>query len=478
MNHSYQSGPPSGDLTATPPELVLEAVPGEGRRVVLFLLHPSGAEMVPLTPGTPLVVGRKPPADVCLPHPRLSRAHARFRLSEDRQTITVEDLGSTNGTWLGKQRIQTAQLTFGQEVRLGEGGVLARPQAFVDTPAYARTGGSPMHDAVVAGKVMRELMETVERVASSRVPIILHGETGTGKEVLAMLLHKRGPRRDKPMVRVNCGAIPTHLVESILFGHERGAFTGAVQQHKGVFEEAHGGLVFLDEIAELALPAQTALLRVLETGQLTRVGASREISVDVRVIAATHRDLYAMVQQGQFREDLYYRLGTLTVELPPLRKRTDEIEPLALHFLRQANQENGGRVTGIAPGAMELLLAYSWPGNVRELRNVIESAALTTRSSYISVQDLPRKVVGATAAPSAEAPGPTPARPPGPPLPGDPSGEGELRRQVQQYEAQVIRETLRAVRWKRAEAARLLKMPLRTLAYKIKMLGIKKEDLS
>jgi DNA-binding NtrC family response regulator len=335
-----------------------------------------------------------------------------------------------------------------------------------------------MHDAVVAGKVMRELMETVERVASSRVPIILHGETGTGKEVLAMLLHKRGPRRDKPMVRVNCGAIPTHLVESILFGHERGAFTGAVQQHKGVFEEAHGGLVFLDEIAELALPAQTALLRVLETGQLTRVGASREISVDVRVIAATHRDLYAMVQQGQFREDLYYRLGTLTVELPPLRKRTDEIEPLALHFLRQANQENGGRVTGIAPGAMELLLAYSWPGNVRELRNVIESAALTTRSSYISVQDLPRKVVGATAAPSAEAPGPTPARPPGPPLPGDPSGEGELRRQVQQYEAQVIRETLRAVRWKRAEAARLLKMPLRTLAYKIKMLGIKKEDLS
>ena len=476
MNHSYQSGHPSGDLTSTPHELMHEAVPGEGQRVVLFLLHPSGAEMVPLTPGTALVVGRKPPADVCLPHPRLSRAHARFRLSEDRQTLTVEDLGSTNGTWLGEQRIQTAQLTFGQEVRLG--GVLARLQAFADTPANANTEGLPVHDAVVAGKVMRELMETVERVASSRVPIILHGETGTGKEVLAMLLHKRGPRQDKPMVPVNCGAIPTHLVESILFGHERGAFTGAVQQHKGVFEEAHGGLVFLDEIAELALPAQTALLRVLETGQLTRVGASREISVDVRVIAATHRDLYAMVQQGLFREDLYYRLGTLTIELPPLRKRTDEIEPLALHFLRKTNLENRGRVTGIAPGAMALLLAYSWPGNVRELRNVIESAALTTRSSSIDVRDLPPKVVGAPAAPRAEPPGPTPVRPPGSPLPVEPSKDRELRRQVQQYEAQLILETLRAVRWKRAEAARLLKMPLRTLAYKIKMLGIKKEDLS
>jgi DNA-binding NtrC family response regulator len=466
------------DLVNTPSDLLHEAIAGEEkRRIVLFFLSNSGAEMVPLTPGTRLVVGRKPPSDICLRDTKLSREHARFSLSEDGQSVVVEDLGSTNGTWLGNQRIQRAQLSFGQEVRLG--GVVARPQAFKDSPSAASADATLSQDAVIAGKAMRELMETVERVAFSRVPIILHGETGTGKEVLAGLLHKRGPRSDKPMVRVNCGSIPAQLVESTLFGHERGAFTGAVTQHKGMFEEAHGGLVFLDEIGELALPAQTALLRVLETGQLTRVGSSRETSVDVRVIAATHRDLYAMVQRGQFREDLYYRLSTLTIELPPLRERTDEIEPLALHFLRLANAENGGRIKGFAPSAMERLLAYSWPGNVRELRNVIGGAVLTSRTSYISVQDLPAKVVELRGLPRSEGVVQHPAPPAESPeavtplASGDP--EGELRSRVQQYEAHLIRSTLIAVGWNRAEAARRLRMPLRTLAHKIKVLGIKKD---
>jgi DNA-binding NtrC family response regulator len=238
--------------------------------------------------------------------------------------------------------------------------------------------------------------------------------------------------------------------------------------------------VFLDEIAELALPAQTALLRVLETGKLTRVGSSRELSVDVRVIAATHRDLYAMVQSGQFRQDLYYRLSPLTIELPPLRERTDEIEPLALHFLRQANQENEGRIKGIAPSAMEQLKAYSWPGNVRELRNVIGGAALISRSSYISVHDLPARVVGGgLGVPKAQAPVPAAAPPSQRPEAEAPAPAGttagELRARLQQYEAQLVRETLRSVNWNRAQAARLLKMPLRTLSHRIKVLGIKKD---
>ena len=481
---SSQSEPPSGDNSDTPPDLMLEAGPGEEKkRIVLFFLSPHGAEMVELRPGTPLVVGRKPPSNVRLRDAKLSREHARFSLAEDGQGVIVEDLGSTNGTWLGNQRIQTARLTYGQEVRLG--GVLVRPQAFKDGPAFSHLEASAIDEAVVAGKAMRELLEKARRMASSRMPVILHGETGTGKEVLAELLHKLGPRGDKPMVRINCGAIPANLVESTLFGHERGAFTGAVHQHKGVFEEAHGGMLFLDEIAELALPAQTALLRVLETGQLTRVGSRREISVDVRVIAATHRDLHALVQSGQFREDLYYRLNPLTLELPPLRERLDEIEPLALHFLRQANLENGGHIEGIEPGAMEQLRAYSWPGNVRELSNVIGGAALICHSRAISVNDLPARVVGGLVAPQAQAAGP-PAAPPATPtaqsleaVASSPEGEseGELRSRVLQFEAQLIRETLISVNWNRAQAARRLKMPLRTLAHKIKMLAIKKDQV-
>jgi two-component system response regulator AtoC len=470
MSQFSQSDPPDGE---TPAELPVEAGPGERMRVVLFLLHRGGAEMVTLVPGIPLVVGRKPPSDICVRDAKLSRTHARFCLSQDSRSILVEDLGSTNGTWLGTQRIQSTPITFGQEVRLG--GVLARPQVFKDSPTFSYPG-EPSHDkAVVAGRAMRALMEQVERVAASRLPIVIYGETGTGKEVLAELLHKLGRRADKPMKRINCGAIPTHLVESTLFGHERGAFTGAVHQHKGLFEEAHGGMVFLDEIGELAQPAQTALLHVLETGQLTRVGSSREISVDVRVIAATHRDLYAMVQKAQFREDLYYRLSPLTLELPPLRERTDEIETLARHFLQEANRENRGRIKGIAPSAMEQLLAYSWPGNVRELKNVISGAALISRSSHISVHDLPARVVRALGA-SQSPPSTSQARRMEDAAPVAGESSGELRHRVLRYEAQIIRETLESVSWNRAKAARLLKLPLRTLAHRIKVLGIKKDQ--
>ncbi len=367
--------------------------------------------------------------------------------------------------------------------------------------------------AIIAGPVMRELLETVTRLAASRIPVILQGETGVGKEVLARLIHESGPRKERPMVCVNCGAIPPQLVESTLFGHERGAFTGATQQQKGVFEEADGGTVFLDEIGELPLAAQAALLRVLETKRLTRVGSTREIAADERIIAATHRDLDAMCIEGTFREDLYYRMNTMMLTIPPLRDRTDEIEPLALRFLRQANEANHGRVRAIDPRALSRLKDYAWPGNVRELRNAIERAVVIARTNTIQEHDLPARVRAADGPASRRRPPlttplslPDPeettermgavesvrrssrfapvydtrsSRPSAlaePPLPTPAEGFSDLKLKLQRYESQLILDALRSTRWNQTEAARALGMPLRTLVHKIKVLDIKKLD--
>ncbi|WP_437585371.1 sigma 54-interacting transcriptional regulator [Sorangium sp. So ce1000] len=324
--------------------------------------------------------------------------------------------------------------------------------------------GEAAEGALIAGSAMRALIDTVERVAGSRLPIVLHGETGTGKEVLARLIHERGPRGARRMVSVNCAVIPKDLVESTLFGHERGAFTGAMQQHKGIFEEADSGTVFLDEIGELPLAVQAALLRVLEVGAFNRVGSSREIKVDVRIIAATHRDLQVMVESGTFRADLYYRLSGFVIEIPPLRERTDELEPFARRFLQMANKANGRSVEGFEPEALELLKAYRWPGNVRELRNAIERAVVVTSGPLIRPPDLPasmRAWAGQDRPPAASSALRAPAE------------TEPVRGAVQQYEAKLVRDALEATGWSRAEAASRLGIPVRTLSYRMKILGIK-----
>jgi len=279
-------------------------------------------------------------------------------------------------------------------------------------------------------------------------------------------------------VSVNCAAIPIHLIESILFGHERGAFTGAIQTKKGVFEVADEGTVFLDEIGELPLAAQAVLLRVLEGGSFSRVGSSDEIHTEVRVIAATHRDLRQMVAAGSFREDLYYRLNTMILRIPPLRERKDEIEPLSLRFLHIANEANGRAAMGIAPEALAALQAYDWPGNVRELHNAIEHAVVVADGEILALHDLPEAVRtgsrvrdGSSTAAGAAAGEPVVST-------VDPSGDGtgpvsgDLRLRMQEYEAAILLETLEQTNGNRTEAARRLGMSLRTLRHKIKELGL------
>jgi len=245
---------------------------------------------------------------------------------------------------------------------------------------------------------VQRLQVFIERVAGSPATVLLRGESGTGKELAAGLVHGLSQVADGPFVAINCAAIPEQLQESELFGHEKGAFTGAVAQHDGVFARADGGTLFLDEIGEMSLSTQARMLRVLETRRFTRVGGTKEIQVAVRLVAATHRDLRQMVSEGRFREDLLYRLSVIQTELPPLRERLDDIEPLVQHFATALGEEMGRRIDGIAPDALEAVRRYRWPGNVRELRNVVERALVLGDGPQLELDDLPPELVHAAPA--------------------------------------------------------------------------------
>jgi two-component system, NtrC family, response regulator AtoC len=463
------------------------------RRLSLVVYHTDGVETALLSPGAPLVVGRRAPSDLAVADGSLSRTHARFTPQEDGHVL-VEDLSSTNGVWVGGKRVPSARVRPGEDIVLGNvlaclrvldaGGPAERPVHLVSTAADRAP--------IAVSPAMRAALELAGRVAAASVPVILQGETGTGKEVLARYLHEHSPRRERPMVCVNCAAIPSQLVESTLFGHEKGAFTGAGQRQKGVFEEADGGTVFLDEIGELPAPAQAALLRVLETRRFSRVGSVKEVSVDVRVVAATHRDLAAMCAEGRFRADLYYRLNTVVVSIPALRDRVEDIEPLAHRFLRDMS---AGRSTRLSPEALDLLLSHPFPGNVRELRNAIEHAVVVAAGPTLGPADLPPALqrdaapgstlfvskpplaLGGSAAPPADAAlGGSAAPPADAALSGEAPAGGDLRSHLQAYESQILFDTLQATGWNQSEAARRLGMPIRTLAHRIKSLGLKKPE--
>jgi len=330
--------------------------------------------------------------------------------------------------------------------------------------AEGQSGKEGDGEPVVLSPGMREIYRQAERVADSPIPVLIYGETGTGKEVLAQAIHERSGRRRKPIRFVNCGAIPEQLVESVLFGHERGSFTGADQRRLGVFEEADGGTVMLDEVGELSAGAQTALLRVLETRRISRVGSSKEIPVDVRIVAATNRDLQQMCRAGQFRLDLFYRLESMVFHLPPLRERRVEILPLAERFARAAAKANGCKVPRLDEKTKQLLTAHDWPGNVRELRNVIERAVVIADEGSITPQDLTERVRGGpTLDPAVHAA-------------EEPEDEAGLpiKERLQRYEARLLLDALEANDWNQTRTADALDMPLRTLVHKIKKLGLQK----
>jgi DNA-binding NtrC family response regulator len=236
------------------------------------------------------------------------------------------------------------------------------------------------HTLVWTGETMRRVMAQIERVAASEVRICIYGETGTGKELVARTLHEKSPRAAGPFVTLNCAAVPAELIESELFGHEKGSFTGAAQRHTGKFEQAHRGTLFLDEIGDMPAAMQAKLLRVLEEGEVERIGSDKPTTVDVRVVVATHRNLEQLVESGGFRRDLYHRVVVFPVELPPLRRRAEDLPALVEHFARQVSAQNGWKPVPFTAAAIEALKQYAWPGNIRELRNVVERLLLLADS--------------------------------------------------------------------------------------------------
>jgi len=238
-------------------------------------------------------------------------------------------------------------------------------------------------------KEMKKIYELVDKVSKTDCTVLIQGESGTGKELIARAIHYNSQRQGKPFLPINCGALPESLLESELFGHEKGSFTGAISTTKGVFEEAHGGTILLDEIAEITPALQIKLLRILEGGDFKKIGSNKMFRVDIRIIAATNSNLIMAIKNNSFREDLYYRLNVVSINLPPLRERIEDIPFLAMHFLKKASEKFKKPLTTIAPEVIQSFTRYSWPGNIRELENFIESATILTNSTTISPQDLP-----------------------------------------------------------------------------------------
>jgi two-component system, NtrC family, response regulator AtoC len=313
---------------------------------------------------------------------------------------------------------------------------------------------------IVGGSAkMQEVLKTVSMVAPLKTTVLITGESGTGKEVIAKAIHYNSPRASQPLVVLNCSAIPDNLLESELFGHERGAFTDAYSKKLGQFEHAHRGTIFLDEIGEMNPATQAKILRVLEQGTFTRVGGGHPVQVDVRVIAATNRDLHQGMREGTFRSDLYYRLNVVAIHLPPLRERRDDLAPLIRHFLKLKSRELGLAEKPFSNEALDCLMTYSWPGNVRELENLIERALVLSQDPVMMAEDLPQYVLrGDSHAPPEQH--------------SVLRGEKRLAEAVDEFEQRLIRSALEQADHNQTRAAELLGTTRRILKYKMDKLGI------
>jgi two-component system response regulator HydG len=292
---------------------------------------------------------------------------------------------------------------------------------------------------------LKPLYKLIEDIAPTDATVLIQGESGTGKELVARAIHRESPRKTKPFVVINCSAYPATLLESELFGHEKGAFTGAIRQKSGRFEQAHGGTVFLDEIGEIAPSAQIKLLRVLQTQKFERIGGEKTLNVNVRIIAATNKELLQQVKQGTFREDLYYRLNVIPINLPPLSARSNDIPLLARHFLRRFATEQGKEIEDFSPEAMRLLLDHTWPGNVRELENTVEHATVLAKGTRIEASDLPAMLYSAAS-----------------------TIQATKQPTLVQNEIKLLQEVLEECDWNKKQAAKRLGISRSTLYDKIK----------
>jgi len=308
------------------------------------------------------------------------------------------------------------------------------------------------------GAAMQQVFQLISQVAPSRSTVLVQGESGTGKELVAKAIHASSPRADAPFMTINCGNIPSELLESELFGHVRGAFTGAASSKKGLFEAADGGSLFLDEVATLSMEMQAKLLRVIQEREFRRLGGLENIKVDVRIIAATNMDLQEAVRRGAFRDDLFYRLNVIAIKLPPLRERPEDIPLLAEHFIRKYSEENNKEAPAIENSAMKALLDYDWPGNVRELENLIERAIVLSSGKPIAA-DLFPKNLSASLSPAPRA--------------GMPGDAIPLKERVSDYEKSLILAALETTRWNQKKAAEILLVNTTTLSEKLKRLKIR-----
>ncbi len=307
-----------------------------------------------------------------------------------------------------------------------------------------------------ASPIMREIYNDLDLVSQSKATVLIRGESGTGKELIAQRIHASSPRKDKPFIKVNCAALSETLIESELFGHEKGAFTGAIQSRKGRFELAHGGTIFLDEVGDLPLSVQVKLLRVIQEMAFERVGGTETLSVDVRVIAATHRNLEKAIIEGKYRQDLYYRLSVIPILIPPLRERIEDISPLILHFLKKFNTENNKTVL-LSQEMNNLLQSYHWPGNVRELENCMERLVVLVRHELVTLKNIPN---GMSAYFNDIQQVSIKAR--------RHIKKDSLSDSIQQIEKEALKEALERCAWVQAKAGRLLGFTPRQVAYKIK----------
>jgi DNA-binding NtrC family response regulator len=429
----------------------------------------GGSTSRPVSDGESVTIGRAADCDVVIDHPSVSRRHALLTVGSPSR---IEDLGSANGTRIGDVVLrpsESALVERGQAVSLGEtllvvhGALESSERASGRPPAPASGRGSADAAIVVNDDATRRIHEVIELVAKSSIPVLLLGETGVGKDVLAETIHRRSARSSRPFVRVNCAAVPSALLESELFGYDRGAFTGAGQPKTGLVESADGGTMFLDEIGEMDPTMQSKLLHVLERGEVMRVGSLRPRPVDVRFVAATNRDIDKLVAEGTFRKDLYFRLKGMSVVIPPLASRPREIAPLAALFLERACSKMNRPRLAIAPAALECLQRYGWPGNIRELRNAIDRAAVLCTGDTVEVDHLPLECTLRSA-------------PPPPPSAGDDPLEesprstpmlDEVRHAARSLERERIIEALERCAGNQSAAARALGISRRTLVARL-----------